>query len=339
MTRNSFRRMENKLTPIDLLIANNLSDSATPAESAELKAWIGESPRNKKIFEDHQRIWENSHPYLAVSDIISDREQIKDQIIQELTKTSKTRKLSVWIYRVAAILALPIMLGIGWYLGASRISIETQLCEVTAPKGQISKCVLADGTQIWLNAGTTIKYDPSLKGETREVSLNGEAYFRVSKNKHKPFIVKTQNVQIKVLGTVFNMKAYSEEDKVETTLEEGSVEFSLTGSNTKPILLKPGEQVVYNIPDKKITVGNVDSYLITAWKDGKFVFKDADLQTIINKLEKLYDVRIHLENDSLLKLRFRGMFEYEENIFSALETLERTTNIKYRIDGRDIWLQ
>src|SRR5665648_825751 len=92
MTRNSFRRMENKLTPIDLLIANNLSDSATPAESAELKAWIGESPRNKKLFEDHQRIWENSHPYLAVSDIISDREQIKDQIIQELTKTSKTRK-------------------------------------------------------------------------------------------------------------------------------------------------------------------------------------------------------------------------------------------------------
>src|SRR5665648_909114 len=78
MTRNSFRRMENKLTPIDLLIANNLSDSATPAESAELKAWIGESPRNKKIFEDHQRIWENSHPYLAVSDIISDCGQIKD---------------------------------------------------------------------------------------------------------------------------------------------------------------------------------------------------------------------------------------------------------------------
>ncbi|MDP3912626.1 MAG: DUF4974 domain-containing protein, partial [Bacteroidota bacterium] len=75
------------------------------------------------------------------------------------------------------------------------------------------------------------------------------------------------------------------------------------------------------------------------WKDGKFVFKDADLQAIIQELEKLYDVRIHLENDSLLKLRFRGMFEYEENIFSALETLERTTNIKYRMTGRDIWLQ
>ncbi len=331
--------MENELTHIDLLISNYLSGASTPKEVNELNVWIGESDRNKKIFEDHKQIWERSRSYFKASDIVSDKERIKDQIIIQLSNTAKTSRLITWIFRAAAILALPIMLGIGWYLGSSEISIETQLCEVTAPKGQISKCVLADGTQIWLNAGTTIKYDPSLKGETREVSLDGEAYFRVSKNKHKPFIVKTQNAQIKVMGTVFNLKAYSGEDKVETTLEEGSVEFSLTGSNTKPILLKPGEQVVYNIPDKKISVGNVDTYLHTAWKDGKFVFKDADLQTIITELEKLYDVRIHLENDSLLKLHFRGMFEYEENIFSALEALERTTNIKYRMDGRDIWLQ
>ena len=178
-----------------------------------------------------------------------------------------------------------------------------------------------------------------MKGNLREVNLDGEAYFKVSKNKHKPFLVTTEHAQIKVLGTIFNLKAYSGENKVETTLEEGSVEFSLKGSATKPVELKPGEQVVYNISEKKITVGKVETYLHTAWKDGKFVFKDADLQAIIQELEKLYDVRIHLENDSLLKLRFRGMFEYEQNIFSALETLERTTNIKYRMTGRDIWLQ
>ena len=331
--------MENEPNHIELLIAKYLSGAASDAETEELKAWMSESSANTKVFDGSKRIWVKSPSYFDVSKIASDREKIKNQIIQQLAKNSGTRKLSDWIYRAAAILLLPIMLGIGWYIGASGISAETQLCEVTAPKGQISKCVLADGTEIWLNAGTTIKYNPSLKGETREVNLDGEAYFRVSKNKHKPFIVKTQNAQIKVLGTVFNLKAYSGEDKVETTLEEGSVEFSLTGSSTKPILLKPGEQVVYNIADKKITVGNVDSYLITAWKDGKFVFKDADLQTIIIELEKLYDVRIHLDNDSLLKLHFRGMFEYEANIFSALEALERTTNMKYRMDGRDIWLQ
>ena len=331
--------MQNEHDQIDLIIANYLSGEATPEEANELNHWIGKSPANKRFFDETKRIWEKSHPFFSASEIASDREKIKDQIIQQLSKPEKRVGLSVWIYRVAAILALPVMLGIGWYLGSDRNSAETAMCEVTAPKGQISKCVLADGTQIWLNAGTTIKYYPSLKGSFREVKLDGEAYFKVSKNKHKPFVVTTKYAQIKVLGTVFNLKAYSGDSNVETTLEEGSVEFSLNGSSAKPVELKPGEQVVFNSSENKLTLGKVDTYLLTAWKDGKYVFKDADLKTIITELERLYDVRIHLQNDSLMQLHFRGMFEYEQNIFSALETLERTTNLKYRMDGRDIWLQ
>ncbi|MDP3432497.1 MAG: DUF4974 domain-containing protein [Bacteroidota bacterium] len=331
--------MQNEYNHIDLLIANFLSGEANQSEKDQLNRWIGESPANKRIFEESRRIWVKSQTYFSSTEIRSDREKIKDRIIQQLSKPTKKVSLSTWIYRVAAILALPVMLGIGWYLGSTKISSETQMCEVTAPKGQISKCVLADGTEVWLNAGSTLKYDAALKGNLREVNLDGEAYFKVSKNKHKPFVVSTEHARIKVLGTIFNLKAYSGENKVETTLEEGSVEFCLKGSATKPVELKPGERVVYNISEKKITVGKVEIYLHTAWKDGKFVFKDADLQTIIQELEKLYDVRIHLENDSLLKLRFRGMFEYEQNIFSALEALERTTNMKYRMKGRDIWLQ
>lgn len=332
--------MENEITHIDLLITRYLSGDATPAEKEELVQWIGESARNKKRFEEHKRDWEKAPAYLSTSEIISDREKIKDKIIEQLSKSS-TRKISIsgWILRAAAILALPVMLAIGYYFGSDQNSAETQLCEVTAPKGQISKCVLADGTQVWLNAGSTITYDPMLKGENRQIKLDGEAYFRVTKNKHKPFIVTTKYARVKVLGTVFDLKAYSGDDRVETILEEGHVEFSLTGGGTEPVELKPGEQVVYNISEKKITVGNVDTYLHTAWKDGKYVFKDADLQTIIAELERLYDVRIHTQNDSLLHLHFRGMFEYDQNIFSALEKMEQTTNIKYRIDGRDIWLK
>jgi len=331
--------MQNEYDQIELIIAKSLSGEATPEETNELNHWIGKSPSNKRAFDEAKRIWEKSHPFFSASEIVSDREKIKDQIIQQLSKPEKRVGLSVWIYRVAAILALPVMLGIGWYLGSDRNRAETAMCEVTAPKGQISKCVLADGTQIWLNAGTTIKYDATLKGSFREVELDGEAYFKVSKNKHKPFVVTTKYAKIKVLGTVFNLKAYSGDSNVETTLEEGSVEFSLNGSSAKPVELKPGEQVVFNSAENKLTLGKVDTYLLTAWKDGKYVFKDADLKTIITELERLYDVRIHLQNDSLMQLHFRGMFEYEQNIFSALETLERTTNLKYRMDGRDIWLQ
>lgn len=331
--------MQNEHDHIDLIIAKYLSGEASETEKEELFGWMDELPANKRLFEENKRIWEKSHSYFSASEVISDREKIKDQIIQQLSKPAKRVDLSVWVYRVAAILALPIMLGIGWYLGSGRNTAETVMCEVTAPKGQISKCVLADGTQVWLNAGSTIKYEPTLSGKIREVSLDGEAYFKVSKNKHKPFLVNTKYAQIKVLGTVFNLKAYSSDNKVETTLEEGSVEFSLNGSSAKPVELKPGEQVIFNSSENKLTMGKVETYLHTAWKDGKYVFKDADLKTIIAELERLYDVRIHLQNDSLMNLHFRGMFEYEQNIFSALETLEQTTNMKYRMDGRDIWLQ
>jgi transmembrane sensor len=331
--------MQNEPNHIDLLIARLLCGEATNIEKDELNHWIGESPANKRLFNETQRIWEKSQSYFSASEISSDRDKIKSQISQYSNKAMKTIGLPTWLFRVAAILALPIMLGIGWYLGSSENGTETQMCEVTAPKGQISKCILADGTEVWLNAASTIKYDPSLTGNTREVSLEGEAYFKVSKNKDKPFVVNTKYAQIKVLGTVFNLKAYSGESNIETTLEEGSVAFSLNGSETKPVVLKPGEQLVYNIQEKKITLGMVETYLHTAWKDGKFVFKDADLRTIITELERLYDVRIHFDNDSLSNLHFRGMFEYEQNIFSALETLERTTKIKYRMNGRDIWLQ
>lgn len=331
--------MQNEPNHIDFLIANYLSGEASQTEKDELNRWIGESTVNKRLFEENKRIWENSHSFFSASEISSDREKIKNQIIQQLSKPVKTLSISTWIYRVAAILALPVMLGIGWYLGSMEIRSETQECQVVAPKGQITKCLLADGTEVWLNAGSTLKYDPALNGKIRKVKLDGEAYFKVSKNTKKPFVVITKQAQIKVLGTVFNLKAYSGDNMVETTLEEGIVEFCVPGSATKPVELKPGEQLVYNISEKKITLGEVDTYLHTAWKDGKFVFKDADLQAIIQELEKLYDVRIHLENDSLRKLHFRGMFEYEQNIFSALETLELTTKIKYRMDGRDIWLK
>jgi len=331
--------MQNEHDQIDLIIASYLSGETSQTEKEELFRWIDESPANKRFFEENQRIWEKSTSYFPASEIVADREKIKDQIIQQLSKPGKRVGLSFWIYRVAAILALPVMLGIGWYLGSGRSGSETAMCEVTAPKGQISKCILADGTQIWLNAGTTIKYDPSLKGNFREVKLDGEAYFKVSKNEHKPFLITTKYASIKVLGTIFNLKAYSGDNKVETTLEEGSVEFSLNESSAKPVELKPGEQIVFNSSENKLTRSKVETYLHTAWKDGKFVFKDADLKTIIAELERLYDVRIHLQNDSLMQLHFRGMFEYDQNIFSALETLERTTNMKYRMDGRDIWLQ
>lgn len=331
--------MENEINHIDLLMASYLSGEATETEKAELSEWLESLSANKKRFVEYQQIWTKSQTYFPSGEILSDQLKLKDQLIHQLSIRKPAQSLSFWIYRVAAILALPLMLGIGWYWGNSETSENSTLCEVSTPKGHISKCVLADGTEVWLNAGSTLRYPSTMNGNLREVNLDGEAYFKVSKNKHKPFVVNTQLAQVKVLGTVFNLKAYSSDKNVETTLEEGSVEFKLNNNPKNPIELKPGEQVIFNKSDQKLAVNKVDTYLHTAWKDGKYVFKDAELKDIITELERLYDVKFHVQNDSLLHMHFRGMFEYDQNIFSALERLELTTNMKYKMDGRQIWLK
>lgn len=331
--------MENEINPIDLIIAKYLGGEITDSERIELTAWIESSPANKKHFSDYMRIWEKGHSYFPPSEVLSDQIKIKDQIINQLINDNPNRSASFWIYRVAAILALPLMLGIGWHIGNSKNQGDDIICEVSTPKGHISRCTLADGTEVWLNAGSILKYPSTMNGNLREVNLDGEAYFKVTKNAHKPFVVNTRQAQIKVLGTVFNLKAYSSENKVETTLEEGRVEFKPKNSTAGTIELKPGEQVIFNHSNQEISVNKVDTYLLTAWKDGKYVFKDAELKDIIAELERLYDVKFHVQNDSLLQQHFRGMFEYDLNIFSALERLETTTNMKYKIDGRTIWLK
>jgi len=332
--------MESENNHIDLLISKKLSGQATPEELTELETWLNRDRENQKLFEKSRQIWVNSRNPFSLEEIQKDHQKIQEQIIHRLSFSQKKNRFRMF-YRVAAILVIPLLLAAGWYWGKQTTSFTPhEFCEVTAPKGQIAECVLSDGTHVWLNAETTIQYDPTLAGKNRMVNLKGEAYFKVTKKQHRPFIVNTPEMQVKVFGTSFNVRAYPEENKTETTLEEGKVELRFkTLSKQSPVKLKPGEYAVYQPATGNLQVEHTDTYLHTAWRDGKYIFKDADLKTIVLHLERLYDVRIHLKNETMGQLRFRGMFEYDQNIFDALETIERTTSLKYRMDGRDIWLE
>lgn len=216
---------------------------------------------------------------------------------------------------------------------------SNQWVEFITPKGQISECVLADGTRVWLNAGTSMKYQPNFNGDTREVQLKGEAYFKVTKNPHKPFIVTSNQFQVKVLGTSFNLKAYENDKFIETSLEEGEVELNLLEKTHQKITLNPGQLAVYNIEDEEISINEVDVELLSAWRNGKYIFRNASLETVIRELERLYDVKIHVKNGSFSEHRFRGVFSYDDNILDAMETLGRTIDFTYTIKGREIWLE
>jgi ferric-dicitrate binding protein FerR (iron transport regulator) len=206
-----------------------------------------------------------------------------------------------------------------------------------APKGSVSQMVLPDNTIVYLNAGSQLKYTvEGLKGK-REVFLDGEAWFDVTKNEEKPFVVHTPFYDIKVTGTQFNVKAYSADEEISTTLEEGSVQVT-SSENFKlsePTALQPGEQLVYNTQNKTINVKKVETRMFTAWKDNKLIFINMNLKELFVLLERKYGVDIEVTNDLILDYHYDGTIK-DETILEVLDLLKETLPVKYKIEGQTI---
>lgn len=202
---------------------------------------------------------------------------------------------------------------------------------LSTPTGGQYNIVLADGTKVYLNAVSSIKYPTQFNGDQRIVELDGEAYFEVAKNKNKPFIVKSGDQDIEVLGTHFNVHAYDNESVVKTTLLEGSV--AVNYKNQKAIL-KPGQQS--NVSDKfnKITIKQVDTEAAIAWKNGRFKFDNADLKTVMRQIERWYGIKVEYRGD-VSDVRFNGGTFMNKNLSEVLKVLE-LSNIKFKVEGKTI---
>lgn len=202
---------------------------------------------------------------------------------------------------------------------------------LSTPTGGQYNIILADGTKVYLNTVSSIKYPTRFNGNERIVELEGEAYFEVAKNKSKPFIVKSDTQSIEVLGTHFNVYAYNNEPIVKTTLLEGSV--AVTSKNQKAIL-KPGQQA--NVADNlnRIVIRKVDTELAIAWKNGRFKFDNADLKTVMKQLERWYGIKVEYRGD-VSDVRFSGGTFMNKNLSEVLKVLE-LSNIKFKVEGKTI---
>lgn len=208
---------------------------------------------------------------------------------------------------------------------------------VSTPRGGQYQVVLPDGTHVWLNASSTLKYPTSFKGSERNVELNGEAYFEVVSNKKMPFKVSSKNQLIEVIGTHFNVNAYSDEDATKTTLLEGSVKVAMrTDFNGKVLsdyaTLKPGQQATIS---EKVKISNVDTEEAVAWKNGELMFSRQDIRSVMRQISRWYDVEIVYENH-LTPMTFSGSISKYSNVSDVLKMLELTGNIHFKIAGRRI---
>ncbi len=202
---------------------------------------------------------------------------------------------------------------------------------LSTPTGGQYNIVLADGTKVFLNAVSSIKYPTQFNGNQRVVELEGEAYFEVAKDRSKPFIVKSGNQAIEVLGTHFNVHAYDNEAVVKTTLLEGSV--AVTHKNQKAIL-KPGQQSNVSDNFNKIAIREVDTEAAIAWKNGRFKFDNADLKTVMRQLERWYGIKVEYRGD-VSQVTFNGGTFRNKNLSEVLKVLE-LSNIKFKVEGKTI---
>ncbi len=204
--------------------------------------------------------------------------------------------------------------------------ITIQNNHLVIPKGKTYQLLLSDGTRIWLNSETEITYPTRFVGNKREITLIGEAFFEAAKNKERPFIVNANGMEVKVLGTSFNVSCYTADKTISTTLIEGSV--SVKTENKKTVTITPSEQFTYNRDNAKTDIRIVNTELFTSWIDGKYIFKDATLEDIVKKLQRWYDFSVNYEDESLKYNHYSLIAERETNLDQLLEVISYTSNIK-----------
>ncbi|MFA6275785.1 MAG: FecR domain-containing protein [Pedobacter sp.] len=203
---------------------------------------------------------------------------------------------------------------------------------LSTTRGEQTQVRLPDGTLVFLNAESSLKYPTSfLKSNKRQVSLTGEGYFEVAKDKDHPFIVNSKGQNVEVLGTHFNINAYSDEPTIKTTLLEGSVMLS---TSLQKEILKPNEQAVMN--GDRINIRTVDTEEIVAWKNNEFLFKNDDFRTNMRKIARWYNVEVFYEGDAPDKLRLGGFSSRSRNISEILKLMEKTGEVHFRIEGRKV---
>lgn len=204
--------------------------------------------------------------------------------------------------------------------------ITIQNNHLVIPKGKTYQLLLSDGTRIWLNSETEITYPTRFVGNKREITLIGEAFFEVAKNKEKPFIVNANGMEVKVLGTSFNVSCYTADKTISTTLIEGSV--SVKTENKKTVTITPSEQFTYNRDNAKTDIRIVNTELFTSWINGEYIFKDTALEEIVKKLQRWYDFSVNYEDESLKNNRYSLIVDRNTDIDHLLEVISYTSDIK-----------
>lgn len=360
----------------DSIIYKFLAGSANFDESRNFTEWLNESRENRMHYLAIKRIWiENKD--------IPDKEKIIEDSLSRLKlrttfpiikETRGTNLFGVSINKIFIAATIVALIGTSFFFGLKLKSVSEYnqtSHEITVPLGARTNITLPDGSNVWLNAGSTLNYRSDFGYRNRDIFLTGEAYFDVSPDNSSVFTVYTRDLNIRALGTQFNVKNYPEETVTEAIIVEGEIEVLVTGEGirSRPVFLSSNQRITYSRDARQVLVDEqkylddeemivaaepelepelkakprlivsnvIDSDKYTSWKDGRLTFRGESLATLVPKLERFYNVKISFEDESLKDFKYTGVLE-EVTVEEVLRAISRASGISYKIDKNIIIL-
>lgn len=331
------RKMKEQDTYIGIeeLLPRYCDGLTTDDENRRVEAWMEAAPENRKLMEE-------IHAIQLAADTWQMKRHIDTEGALKKVKGRIRTKISWWEWaqRVAAVLSIPLLIGtLFLYFDRQAEPSVAQMIEIRTNPGMTTSVVLPDSTVVCLNSETVLRYPSGFTGDSRQVELEGEAFFDVAKDAEKRFVVSVPHrSQIEVYGTRFNIEAYTNDDRISTTLVEGSVGFKYTDKEGtgKKVTLCPRQKLVFTP-----SAGQTDIYATsceseTAWKDGKIVFENTPMEEVLRMLGKRYNVDFVVRNIRLKDYAFTGTFT-TQRLERIMEYFKISSHIKWRyLDSSDI---
>ena len=365
-------KVDNTYSSIEEKIVNVLAAKASQEELAEVRQWLSENDDHRKLYDEYATVWNASGAVCRKDDYQPDTAwtALNKRMKPQKHNTQRYPILRKKVLMMAAMMAAVFVAGMSVHRFSGNTvekNIRLMYTEYTSPYGSRSNVRLPDGSTVWLNAGSSLRYSSDFNVRHREVFLEGEGYFDVTRNEQMSFLVKTSTITVKALGTAFNVKAYPEESFVETTVERGAVQLidPLSSSQETTILRAQQKAVIVkekqpekttvetplheSMPDETIVPidfvpiasvevnSNVMTKAYTSWKDTRWVIEREKLSNFAVKLERRFNVQFVFNDEELKDYVFSGKFE-DETLDQILEALKLTAPILYRVKQNTVYL-
>lgn len=301
------------------LLYKYFEGSASKEEVAKIRLWLESSPENMQILLLERKIYDS---------VLLNNGDKETSIIQN----NRSKKIIWEVIKIASVILITTLTSVLYFNineGGDDVAMQT----ISVPAGQRLNINLPDGTNVWLNAKTTIKYPVSFNKKERLVEVDGQAYFSVAKDDKKPFIVNTRSGRVQALGTKFDVLDYSDDSIFETMLSEGKVKVDMASADNQTLILEPNTKAF--IRNGKLNKERIEDKSEYEWRNGLLTFRNKSFTEIMKSFEKIYDIKIVIEDSRITNQTLTAKFRIVDGVDYALRVLQREINFQFRHDNED----